>query len=251
MIDPTKMTSMFTGTQVVPPVQPQAPQVQPVAQPDDQQQVATQVAQDDVPQVTDSQVPPTQPPQAAQSDALDNLAALDAIVQNVAQEGQPPVQQAQAQQEQPLEGLAPQAVMQAVVAADTLNPPNPAPATAKETFEKPIAPDAVVDANAAVLHVETEPNPEIPVEVESFLQRAEQNTDKLPQEVVIADGTSEQAATNYPSRPVIVLPITEEEEKAGKSKGTRFSIRWLVEWSHKIIKMFAGKVIYRHDEEPK
>lgn len=144
---------------------------------------------------------------------------------------------------------------QAVLAAaqalpDTLNPPNPAPASAKETFERPAAPDAAsIDVGGAVQQVEVERNPELPVEVEGFLQRVQDFSAQPPQEVVIADGTNEQATTNYPARPVIVLPITEEEEKKGKRKNPRNSIRWLVEWSHKVIKMFAGKVIYRHVDQ--
>lgn len=245
MIDPVKMSSMFTGVQPVQPVQADEPQ-QPVQQP-------TQPVQSPVPVV----------PAAPAGGAMDDLQLLDDIVTQVAQTAPTPapatapMQPVQADEpQQPtipdqaqLEGVMPQAVMQAAATSSTLNPPNPAPATAKETFERPIAPDAVVDANAAVQHVETEPNPEIPVEVEGFLQRVEDNKDKLPNEVVIADGTNEKATTNYPSRPVIVLPITEKQEEEGKNKSPRFSIRWLVEWSHKIIKMFAGKVIYRHEEE--
>jgi hypothetical protein len=46
---------------------------------------------------------------------------------------------------------------------------------------------------------------------------------------------------------VVVLPITEEVEEAGKKKNPNFSIRWLVEWSQRIIKMFAGKVVYKRE----
>ncbi len=255
MIDPAKMSTMFTGAQPVQTPEPQnVQQTAPVAQQVQPVVSSTAVASDAI-------VSP------APGSVIDDLEMLDSIVSEVAQSGvapvvpQPdelsvqtePVPQdsviAPTFQQDPLHGVMPQAMVQSVISADTLNPPNPAPATAKEVFERPISPDAVVDANAAVVHVETEINPEIPVEVEAFLQRAEHHTDKLPQEVVIADGTNEQATTNYPTRPVIVLPITEADEKAGMSKSPRYSIRWLVEWSHKIIKMFAGKVVYRQEEE--
>jgi len=45
------------------------------------------------------------------------------------------------------------------------------------------------------------------------------------------------------------LPITKKEDKEGRKKSPKYSFRWLVEWSHKIIKVFAGKVIYRQVKE--
>lgn len=67
-----------------------------------------------------------------------------------------------------------------------------------------------------------------------------------PPEVVIADGSQTQPAErNYPAQPVVVLPITPAEEKTGERKNPKFSVRWLVEWSRKLMKMFTGKVVYR------
>ena len=155
---------------------------------------------------------------------------------------------------EPQESFQPDPTAQAVLstlqqAPGTLNPANPAPASAKETFERPAAPDASsIDAGGAVQQVEVERNPELPVEVEGFLQRVEDFSAKQVQEVVIADGTNEQAAVTYPSRPVIILPITQDEEQKNKRKSPRNSIRWLIEWSHKVIKMFAGKVLYKTEE---
>jgi hypothetical protein len=44
---------------------------------------------------------------------------------------------------------------------------------------------------------------------------------------------------------VIVLPITPATEDAGERKNPKWSIRWLVEWSRKLMKAFSGKIIYR------
>ncbi len=129
--------------------------------------------------------------------------------------------------------------------SDTLNPPN-AFGFAKEKVESTSSPDIVSpDSGAGVQYVEQEKNPEIPVEVESFLQHAEDHANQTPQEIVIADGSQPQSTKHLPKKPVFVLPITEEIEKEGEKKNPKYSIRWLVEWSHKVIKMFAGKVIYR------
>lgn len=149
-----------------------------------------------------------------------------------------------------IQNSVPHGVVQAVdQATDTLNPQQQSIRTAKEHVGLASSPDAsVVDMGGGVQTVEHEKNPEIPVEVESFLQRVEDHHETAPTEVVIADGTSEVPSNSYPSMPVIVLPITQDEDAQGAKKSTKFSFRWLVEFSHKIIKMFTGKVIYRQEE---
>lgn len=149
-----------------------------------------------------------------------------------------------------IQAKVPHGVVQAVDnATNTLNP-GQAVGTAKERLETGNSIDTVnIDAGAAVQAVEVEKNPEIPVEVESYLQRVEDHHDTAPTEVVIADGTAEVPSNNYPSKPVIVLPITQAEEKEGEKQPPKNSFRWLVEWSHKIVKMFTGKVIYKQEEQ--
>lgn len=146
--------------------------------------------------------------------------------------------------------IAPQSVATAInQSADTLNPANPA-RTSKEKIEFSSAPDSTsFDAGSGVQAVEHEKLPEIPVEVESFLQRVEDHQDQAPEEIVIADGTVETSKANYPSTPVVVLPITQDEEKEGQKKSVKFSFKWLVEWSHKVVKLFAGKAIYKAGSE--
>ncbi len=149
-----------------------------------------------------------------------------------------------------IQNTVPHGIVQAVdQATDTLNPQQQSMRSSKERVEPVSVPDTKsIDAGGGVQMVEQEKNPEIPVEVESFLQRVEDHHDTAPTEVVIADGTSEVPTNSYPSRPVIVLPITQAEEQEGVKKSPKFSLRWLVEFSHKIIKMFTGKVIYRQEE---
>lgn len=135
---------------------------------------------------------------------------------------------------------------QAVQASDSLNPPQAGHSTAKEKLMSSTGIDQTSpDSGTSIQYVEQEKVPEIPVEVESYLQKVEDNADSQPHEIVIADGTAEVAGANYPSRPVIVLPITQAMEDEGEKKSPKFSIKWLVEWSQKIIKIFAGKVVYR------
>lgn len=148
-----------------------------------------------------------------------------------------------------IQNTVPHGVVQAVDrATNTLNPQQQV-GVSKERLEKSVSLDSqVMDASGGVQAVEIEKNPEIPVEVESFLQRVEDHHETAPTEVVIADGTSEIPSNAYPSRPVIVLPITEAEESEGAKKSPKFSFRWLVEFSQKVMKVFTGKVIYKQEE---
>jgi len=150
-----------------------------------------------------------------------------------------------------IQNVAPHGLVKAVdQATNTLNPQQGAVRSAKERAEVGGSLDTKsIDLGGGVQTVEQEKNPEIPVEVESFLQRVEDHHDTAPTEIVIADGTGEVPTNQYPSRPVIVLPITEEEEKEGIKKSPKNSFRWLVEFIHKIIKMFTGKVIYKQEDK--
>ncbi len=145
-------------------------------------------------------------------------------------------------------GTIAQAIPQATL--DVTNTLNPTQLTTslKETVRN-VSPDiSSVEAGAGLQQIEYEPSPELPVEVESYLQKVEEHRDQVLNEVVIADGTTAPSVA-HPSikKPVIVLPITAEEEKAGQKKPLYLSIRWLVEWSKKIMKMFAGEVIYKQE----
>lgn len=128
----------------------------------------------------------------------------------------------------------------------TLNPLHPVSGGAKEvapinvTVERP-AVDVVPGMQAA----EVEKTNELPPEVEGFLKTVEDHHDQIPQEIVISNPQTGQALPRVMAQPVIVLPITPEVEEEGKKKKVHYSVRWLVEWSWKIMKVFSGKVVYR------
>jgi hypothetical protein len=142
-----------------------------------------------------------------------------------------------------LAAAVPTAVAQ--VAEDSLNPSYPVGGTVKEVGPLPTAVETPqVDVSPGLQYVETEPQ-EMPPEVESFLTKVENHHEQLPQEIVIKENSAADPVLQSIPQPVIVLPITPEIEKKGLSKNAEFSVRWLVEWSHKMIKMFAGRVIYK------
>ncbi len=106
---------------------------------------------------------------------------------------------------------------------------------------------AVVDAGG-LSAIEYEPTPEVPPEVEEYVKRVEDHAETLSQPIVVDGQQVGSVLSHHPTQPVVVLPITEEDEKKAKFKSPKYSIRWLVEWSHKIVKKFVGKVIYRVED---
>lgn len=92
---------------------------------------------------------------------------------------------------------------------------------------------------------------EMPSEVEAFLQKVEDNASQLPEEIVVTQDAGATATKPYPKQPVIVLPITPDVEKEGSSQPPTASVRWLVEWSKKLMKVFTGKVIYWQADDKK
>ncbi|HYD34927.1 MAG TPA: hypothetical protein VD999_02570 [Vitreimonas sp.] len=144
--------------------------------------------------------------------------------------------------------VAPQAVPLAVeqsVAAASLNPAYPT-SSIKEALPSMVTLEAPsFDLPVGVQSVEHEHSPELGPEIEGFLHKVEDHHEQQPHEIVVADGSQLLPTQKYMAQPVIVLPVTPEVEQEGQSKNTTFSVRWLVEFSHKIMKMFSGKVIYR------
>jgi hypothetical protein len=102
------------------------------------------------------------------------------------------------------------------------------------------------ESGGSLQYVEHEKTPEVPAEVEKYIKKVEDKKVRAPEEIVVANqASSVQDDQKYVSEPVVVLPITPEVEAQGKKKPPKFSVRWLVEWSHKIVKMFSGRAIYR------
>lgn len=132
----------------------------------------------------------------------------------------------------------------AIIATDPLNPQGAVSSSARKP--ETVASNSAPQEAGLIGQVEYEPSSELPVEVEGFLERVEDHADKLPQEIVIADEHAQLLPQSHPTQTVIMLPITEQDEQ-NPAKDVKLSLTWLLEWSHKIIKKFVGKVVYRHE----
>lgn len=165
------------------------------------------------------------------------------VVTPTAQVAQPPAPVATPTVDPSMAAAIPLAVDQAT---NTLNPVQPVGTTAKEAVVT-LPEQPKVDAASGMQVVEYEPTPEISPEVASYLQKVEENQDQLPQEIVITGDATQLVSPAPTLRPVIVLPITPEIEAAGAKKSPQWSIRWLVEWSRRLMKAFSGKILYAEE----
>lgn len=142
-------------------------------------------------------------------------------------------------------------VIQEVESAQQTQPPTqPAQPTSSSVSKESIAGGAVasLELPGGMQYADIEPVPEISPEIESFLQHAQEQPDKLPEEIVKAAAQFHQESVNEAvAQAVKVLPITKVQAEEGKKKNTSFAVRWLVEFSNKVSHLFAGKSIYRAD----
>lgn len=103
-----------------------------------------------------------------------------------------------------------------------------------------------VDLPPGVQQVEVEKSVEISPEVEKFIEEIKQHEQQIPQEVVInAQQQTTPLPTNFVSKPVVVLPLTEQELAEAKKESLDSSRRWLAEWTEKVMKMFSGSFIFK------
>lgn len=208
-------------------------------------------------QISVEQKPDPALPASSQVSQAEKLDTLDEIISEIEESKKSETQKSTkpAQESAPIQSPFPAQEPLGNVAQvlpQTLNQvvsPPTSQSSKKETLVSAYASqESTPDSGASVQEIEKEKNPEIPSEVESFLKHAEDHANKLPEEIVIADNQEISKVTHHSKAPVLVLPITSEEEKQGRKKSSKFSIRWLVEWSYKMMKKFSGKVIYRMDE---
>jgi hypothetical protein len=146
--------------------------------------------------------------------------------------------------------IDPSVLAQAVPIAVTQPQAQPQPqggGRQKETFDgRGSGTVASTELPGGMQYVEQEKVPELPPEVESYIEHVEADAQDDSQTVVIAEEAPVQPnAPVAPPRIVRVLPISKAQEEVGLRKNSTFSVRWLVEFGHKLAKMFVGQVIYR------
>ena len=86
-------------------------------------------------------------------------------------------------------------------------------------------------------------------EIKEVDQEQEEQELAKKQQATIDQLANQVQNPSAPIKPVVVLPITEQQQKLAKNKNIHFSLRWLAEWADKIKKIFAGAVLYKEEVE--
>jgi hypothetical protein len=139
---------------------------------------------------------------------------------------------------------SPQYVPEVVAAAPMPEVAPPAPEVVPEMAQVEAAPATEVVEQVGEIGAELG---EVPPEISEYIQRVEDHQVTAPVEVVMAtDQLPSLTAQQRIPQPVVILPIDQADEKSGEHKNPTHSLRWLVEWSRKLMKMFAGQAVYKY-----
>lgn len=130
---------------------------------------------------------------------------------------------------------------------DTLNPPVATPGLKEQERSGIQVVEPSADLPSGVQAVEVERSPELPPEVAKFVEEVQEHEAQMPKEIVIADHSGQTGSPTLVPKPVIVLPVTQQQVQQGKHAKVNSSLRWLSEWSERIMKMFGGSVVYEDD----
>jgi len=126
----------------------------------------------------------------------------------------------------------------------TASPPvNFTPAGAGERKE------AIVSAPEKAPLTEVAPVKETGPEVKDWLTKLETGEEiKLPQPVT--DDNGQVMLDNAtPQQVTVTLPLTEEEMNRALHVKIIYSLRWLAEWTKRLIKIVGGKFLYKPSNE--
>lgn len=109
--------------------------------------------------------------------------------------------------------------------------------------------EAVVSAPEKVPSVETAPAKETGPEVKDWLTKLETGEEiKLPQP--ITDDAGQVMLDNVaPQQVTVTLPLTEEETNRALHVKIVYSLRWLAEWTKRLIKVVGGNFLYKSSNE--
>jgi hypothetical protein len=130
---------------------------------------------------------------------------------------------------------------------DVLSTPIPGE-TVTSTSEQPTANTETAQPEQASNQPAEYENSQVELEptIEKLQAEVEQHKMKAPENVVVRQDTPQQPLPKTVAQPIIILPLTEESMKKGKKKSPTESIRWLVAWANRQLRLFKNiLVVYR------
>ncbi len=109
--------------------------------------------------------------------------------------------------------------------------------------------ETIVSAPEKTRPIEMAPAKETGPEVKDWLTKLETGEEiRLPQPVT--DDTGQVMLDNAaPQQVTVTLPLTEEEINRALHIKIIYSLRWLAEWTKRLIKIVGGKFLYKSSHE--
>ena len=86
---------------------------------------------------------------------------------------------------------------------------------------------------------------ELETSIDAYVKKTADRSHSYKETITLSSDQTSLANDQYQSQPSIILPITPEQEKKGQHQSPLTGLRWLVEWSKKLMKKFAGRFIYK------
>lgn len=95
--------------------------------------------------------------------------------------------------------------------------------------------------------IKVEEEPELSPELEPAIKKVEREI--YLSKPITDDNNQPLVSSPAPQNPTIVLPISQTQYTQGLSKKVTESIRWLVEWCTRLIKIFGTKTEFRKTQD--
>ena len=112
--------------------------------------------------------------------------------------------------------------------------------------EKEILNQLFNDDGEKHLVIDAEPNPEVAKDIQSYLQKVEK--EQFLDQPITDDFGQPLISPPVPQQPKIVLPITQNQYLLGFQQKVTESIRWLVTWCGRLIKILGNRADFRKNE---
>lgn len=91
--------------------------------------------------------------------------------------------------------------------------------------------------------IDAEPNPEVAKEIQSYVEKVEK--EQFLAQPITDDYGQPLVSPPTPQQPKIVLPLTQNQYLLGFKQKVTESIRWLVTWCGRLLKILGNRADFR------
>lgn len=118
----------------------------------------------------------------------------------------------------------------------------------KEVLPTPIPNNSLDLENNEEFNPEYEPSQaELEPAIEKLEEEIKREKLKAPEQTVVRQDNADQPTPQTVSKPVIILPLSEQKMQEGKHKNPTFSLAWLYGWARRQIKKMKDILVVFRD----